>query len=327
MIQLIPLAASVFAAWSVQPITPPTEGGAGLRSGQGFAIEDEWAEELPPLTSDSGGLRTRVDLGRAPGQSATRISLEGVEPMTSVCLELGTLRGTHLAQRARQMLLSDAEGRTSITLPGPVPFGLGVRFTARPAGGSILTTTAVGLPNTPPLPLVTFQRGDVVIMEIMKDPTFVSDAHGEWFEIQNITNRTINIAGWKISDLGTNAHTLSNNGQPIFLLPGQLYVLGNDKDPLTNGGVNVDYKYSNFTLGNGADSILLTSRSGILVDEVDYDAGIFWPNVPGKSITLHPFTGDVMLNDDPANWCPAKALIGGGNTDLGTPGLFNDTCP
>ncbi|HTF89116.1 MAG TPA: lamin tail domain-containing protein, partial [Planctomycetota bacterium] len=283
--------------------------------------------ELPPLVSDSGGLRTRVDFGRGPGQSALRVSLEGAQPFSSACLEIGSLRDDSLSPRARQLLVCDANGCASLQMEGPLVSGLGVRIRARSAAGQASVSAPLALSGGSQLPLFAPQRGDVVITEIMKDPSFVGDTHGEWFEIQNITGHMVNIAGWKISDLGANSHTILNGVQGIWLSPGQRFVLGIDADPLTNGGVQVDYKYSNFTLGNAADSILLTSRSNFLVDQVDYDDGILWPDVAGKSLTLHPFSVAAGLNDDPANWCPAKTMIGGGNTDMGTPRVANDTCP
>ena len=42
--------------------------------------------------------------------------------------------------------------------------------------------------------------GDVVINEIMQNPSAVSDANGEWFELYNNTNGSIDINGWTISD-------------------------------------------------------------------------------------------------------------------------------
>jgi hypothetical protein len=255
------------------------------------------------------------------------MTLEGAQPLSSASFEVGTLSDGGLAQSARQMLLCDADGRAVVEVREPLAPGLGVRFRIRPAGGAFLTSDVIPLPNGFVLPVFAPQRGDVVITEIMKDPSFVADTQGEWFEIQNVSNHLVNIAGWKISDLGTNSHTILNGVQGIVLVPGQRFVLGINADPLTNGGVGVDYKYSSFTLGNGADSILLTSRSGFLVDEVHYDDGVFWPDVPGKTLSLDPSAHDVFSNDDPANWCVGQTMMAAGNTDMGTPGQANDVCP
>ncbi len=327
MIQWFPHAACVLAAWSAQQGSAPVHDERAQLSRRPTVIEEEWAEEAAVAPSSCTSLVTRVDVGRAPGRNCLRVSLAGAAPLTNAILELGSLRGESLVGIRRQVLRTDAEGRAQLEYRGPLPDGLAARFVARPTLGTAQYSPAVGMPGSGTQAVFVPQRGDIVITEIMKDPSFVSDAHGEWFEIQNITGHAINIAGWKISDLGANSHTIANGGLPLFLSPGQRFVLGIDQDPLTNGGVAVDYKYSNFTLGNAADSILLTARSGYLIDEVDYDDGIFWPDVPGKTLSLHLFAGDVYLNDDPANWCPGKTLIGGGNTDMGTPRQDNDTCP
>lgn len=327
MVHLVPLAASVFAAWLSQPLTLQENGALGAWTTSGTALEEEWAEDALQRIPLGGGMSVGFDLGRAPAQSALRVTLEGAAPFSSALLEVGTAAEDRLTQSARQVVLCDGNGRAVVELREPVSFGLGLRFRARPAGAPLLTTNVVSVPNGLALPITAPQRGDVVITEIMKDPSFVSDTHGEWFEIQNVSNHVVNIAGWKITDLGSNSHTILNGLQAILLTPGQRFVLGNDADPLTNGGVNVDYKYSNFTLGNGADSILLTSRSALLVDEVDYDDGIFWPDAAGKSLSLNPSAHNVIANDDPANWCEAQSTMAAGNTDMGTPETPNDVCP
>lgn len=328
MIQWFPQAACVLAAWCAQQGSTTVQQEVSVRLDHGPVPEQEWAEESVPDSFGAGGLRARVDVGCSPGAARLRLSLAGARPFSSAVLELGVQHGSSLAGVRREVLRTDGEGRASILVDGALPGALGARFVASPQRGPTQRSAILGLPGGPGTQAVfSGQRGDIVITEIMKDPSFVTDAHGEWFEIKNITSRTINIAGWHITDLGSNSHTILNGTQPIYLSPGQNFVLGIDDNPLTNGGINVDYKYSNFTLGNGADSILLTARSGYLVDEVDYDDGIFWPDTPGKSLSLHPFPTDVYFNDDPANWCEGKTLIGGGNTDLGTPHLDNDTCP
>jgi hypothetical protein len=318
MQQLFVLAASVLALLGTSPIELSR---ANLVS----TGVDQDADPSPC----GDGLCLSLDLGAAPGRQGFRLRLEGARAHSAAWLELGQRTESGLLARRAQLVRTDANGRAELKHFGPLPSGFGARFVARAtgSGGGLSATTIVDLPGPGSYATSSVQRGDIVITEIMKDPTFVTDTHGEWFELMNITNRPINIAGWKITDLGSNAHTINNNGQLLVMQPGARLVLGNDANPLTNGGVHVDYKYTNFTLGNGADSILLTARKGDLVDQVDYDDGIFWPDVPGKSLTLDPFASDVYLNDDPVNWCAALSAIGGGNPDLGTPFLLNDDCP
>jgi hypothetical protein len=168
--------------------------------------------------------------------------------------------------------------------------------------------------------------GDVVICEIMKDPTFVSDSVGEWFEVRNRTSLPIDLEGWTIADAGSNSHVIHNNGAGVWLMPRQYFVFGINSDTNVNGGIVVNYKYASFTLANGADEIRLIDTQGNLVDVVSYDDGIFWPDVPGKTLSLSRPKVDSILNDDGANWCPALTPILG-SFDFGTPRVANNNCP
>jgi hypothetical protein len=89
----------------------------------------------------------------------------------------------------------------------------------------------------------------------------------------------------------------------------------------------VGYRYSSFTLSNGADAIQLLDASGALVDAVAYDDGIFWPDAAGKSLSLNRALVDVGLNDDGANWCAALSPMSASSSDFGTPRLANNVCP
>ena len=55
------------------------------------------------------------------------------------------------------------------------------------------------------------QGGDVVICEILPDPSSVTDTYGEWFEVYNNSGTVINLLNWTIADLGTNSHTITTD--------------------------------------------------------------------------------------------------------------------
>jgi len=174
----------------------------------------------------------------------------------------------------------------------------------------------------------TAQRGQIVITEFMKDPTFVTDAHGEWIEIWNPLPWSCNLDGWTLSDDAGNVHTLSSGGTTSLVLgPNQRFVLGVDGNPATNGGIPVNYVYSGFTLNNtGADQIILRKPSGVLIDRVAFDNTNF-PHTPGRSIQVNESFRSVYYNDVAANWCHSQSLPSAGNPDSGTPGQLNDACP
>lgn len=191
--------------------------------------------------------------------------------------------------------------------------------------------TLGGASNAMPL---TFVAGtpSLVITEYSNNPNFVFDSLGEWLELHNPGTSAVNIEGWTLSDLGSNAVTLDNGGAGMMVPAGGYVTLANNMDPLTNGNINHDWLYdSAFQLSNGADEIVLKDLTGTLVDEVLYDGGPLWPDLTGESVSLSVTALDATLNDDPANWSAATCTIAGGagpmcNADTGTPGAANDTC-
>lgn len=164
--------------------------------------------------------------------------------------------------------------------------------------------------------------GSLIVNEIMQNPLAVGDTAGEWFELYNTTAGAIDIDGWAISDDGSNSHTISNGG-PLEVSAGGYLVLGNNGDAGTNGGVSVDYVYSNFSLGNTADEVVLTDASALEIDRVNYDGGPNFPNPVGASmaLSLSVLAGDPMTdNDIGANWEVSTIPYG---SDFGTPGAAN----
>jgi hypothetical protein len=171
------------------------------------------------------------------------------------------------------------------------------------------------------------QSGQVVITEFLKDPAFVTDAKGEWIEIWNALPSRVNLDGWTISDDAGSSHTLNANGTTqLIMKPGERWVLAINGDPTQNGGVQPRYVYSGFTLANGADQIILRKPDGTLVDRVEYDDGVLYPDTPGRSIQLHRDYSTVYYNDDPGEWCHSQSPWNSFNTDTGSPGAANQPC-
>jgi hypothetical protein len=180
-----------------------------------------------------------------------------------------------------------------------------------------LAATATAGDGVPP------QVGDLVITEIMKDPVAVFDSDGEWFEIYNATEQTIELAGLTIADDDFDSFEIPASPS-LPIAPGEYFVFGRNGDFDTNGGVDVDYDYDDdFALGNGGDEIVILSAD-VEIDAVRYDDGVTFPDPAGESMTLNPDFLDAVSNDNGANWCEATSEYGDG--DLGTPGAPNDVC-
>jgi hypothetical protein len=258
------------------------------------------------------------------GASGTpRVVVEGGAPYETLGLRVRGSAGDVL-----HPLLLDGEGRWERSL-GTLELDaeIALELLQRGPGGR---PTLVATKRVPPRAAASprpFQPGAVVVTEVMKDPTTVSDSQGEWIEVQNTSSGYVDLEGWTLADLGSNSHVIDNGGQGLVLAPGQRLVLGAQDDPTLNGGVLVDYRYAGFTLSNGADEVVLVDGLGRVVDVVAYDDGVLWPDTPGVALNLHPGKQTTALNDDPASWCDAATAIGAGNPDLGTPGSVNTICP
>ncbi len=168
--------------------------------------------------------------------------------------------------------------------------------------------------SSPFVPSALFSS--VVINEIMNDPVMVSDSYGEWFELHNTGEESIDLNGWVIRDSGTNSHLLSGKNE-LILLPGTYYVLGREGDPSLNGGYSPNYVYDNFTLSNGEDEIILVDPTGELVDSIAY-GGSGWPQGSGQSLEFIEGSPDNSVGEA---WALSTEPYGDG--DMGTPGEEN----
>ena len=158
---------------------------------------------------------------------------------------------------------------------------------------------------------------NIIITEIMQNPDSTSDSNGEWLELYNATNNSVDINGWTIKDNGSNSHTITNGG-PLTIAPYGYMILGIKKDTSINGNVAVDYQYNSFSLGNSDDEVILTLNNGTTVDSVAYDGGPNWPDPTGASMV---FTGNASDDNSDYNFWSTSLLAWPGSAgDFGSPG-------
>lgn len=148
--------------------------------------------------------------------------------------------------------------------------------------------------------------GDIIISEVMANPAAVSDTNGEWFELFNASSKTLDINGLQLSDDGSNSHTI-NQDNPFLFNPGDYLVLGRNQDTSANGGLIVNYSYTNFTLSNSTDAIRL-SFDNLVISELSYTSGSDF-GTAGQSMT-YSLSGYSLTS--------AELTYGLG--DIGTPG-------
>ena len=159
-------------------------------------------------------------------------------------------------------------------------------------------------------------QASLFINEVMMDPSVVADTDGEWFELYNNGDGSVNINGWIIKDADSNYHVI-NNGGPLTVPAKGYLVLGRNGDPTANGGYIPDYVYSSFVLANSEDEIILED-SASEVSRIDYSLFASWPVHEGRSMA-YSGSGDV---NDPNSWfaTPQESYYIFGAGDYGTPG-------
>ena len=163
--------------------------------------------------------------------------------------------------------------------------------------------------------------GNLVITEIMRDPSSVLDSRGEWFEVTNTIAADIDMQGVQVTDSAGSGFTVSTS---LVVPAGESVVLGRNGDTVVNGGVALDYDWpGSFSLGNGSDDIQLLLGS-VLLDSVSWDGGATFPAVAGAAMVLDTGARDALSNDDGARWCAATTELSSG--DFGTPGAANPAC-
>lgn len=185
---------------------------------------------------------------------------------------------------------------------------------ATPAPGDAAPGDAA--PRIPACPA----SGELVITEILADPSRVVDPLGEYLEVRNLGAAPLDLRGWEIR-AGTKRHRVEDPA-PVVVRPGGRAVLAASADPTINGGFRADHAWRGLALGNATGDAGLWC-GGVLVDRVAWHADA-WPMAPGAAMVLDPGFQDAAKNDDPAFWCRAQAAFGLG--DRGTPGLPDAPC-
>lgn len=173
------------------------------------------------------------------------------------------------------------------------------------------------------LPDGAVAMGELLITEIMANPSALSDTEGEWFEIYNNSDHAISLENLILDRDGTNTHIIQD---PIELAAGEYYVLS--RTDLATEASN-EYVYgSSITLANTGAILSIynegtESEPGPLIFALDYSQASF-PEGTGASICLNPFLISATNAILGSSWCISSSAYSTG--DLGTPGMANDAC-
>lgn len=102
-------------------------------------------------------------------------------------------------------------------------------------------------------------EGDLVISEIMANPSTSTDADGEYFELYNRTNQEIDIEGFIISEDGTSSDHVIDGANGTTIVPAYGFLsLGRSSTTSENGNYTPDYEYgTDIGLTNSGQSLWL----------------------------------------------------------------------
>jgi len=160
--------------------------------------------------------------------------------------------------------------------------------------------------------------GQFIVTEFMARSKTGSD-NGEWTELLNTSDSPLDLAGCFLLDEGSDNKEI----ETMLVVPaGGHVVLARSDDPVANHGLEPDYVYGGYSLGNNDDEIILKCGE-LIIDQVNYASD---QAVLGIAWQLSADFLDATANDDMANWCAATEVYGDAGK-LGTPGLANLVCP
>jgi len=165
---------------------------------------------------------------------------------------------------------------------------------------------------------------DLVITEIMINPTQCTDPRGEYVEVVYQGTGPADLAGLVLANGVGDTVTLAG---PFVVNPNDrvaLYAAPRFTQPcyaFPTGSQGYD---ASLSFPQGGDILSLRDSTGRELDGIDYAALGAIPE--GASLE---YTGalDSTANDSADAWCAGIDLIAGANADLGTPGLANTCTP
>ena len=165
--------------------------------------------------------------------------------------------------------------------------------------------------------------GELLITEIMYDPSSLSDTDGEWFEIYNNSDQAVNLKNLVLGRDDANRHIITDS---IELSPASYFVFSR-----TEAATDATHSYiygSDISLTNTGAVLSIYNEGaetdpGALIFSVNY-GGDYFPDGAGASISLNPDMINAADAVTGTSWCISTSVYSTG--DFGTPGAVNDSC-
>ncbi|MEO5996465.1 MAG: lamin tail domain-containing protein [Chitinophagaceae bacterium] len=162
-------------------------------------------------------------------------------------------------------------------------------------------------------------RNDVVMDEIMADPNPPAMLpnglpEAEFIELKNVSQKTLNLIGWKISDATTTA-TINSN---FMLQPDSFIIIGSVNAAAILSLYGRTVGVSNFpSLDNDGELIYLTSKEGRLIHAVEYNSSWYRNAVKRNGGWTLEMIDTKNTCSGSSNWTASSYVTGG------TPGKKN----
>jgi len=156
-----------------------------------------------------------------------------------------------------------------------------------------------------------FAQNIIKLNEVMYNP---ADGNSEWVELVNVSNDSINIKNWLISDVLSTPTKNFITSEEVFIAPSEFFIVA--KDTSFNSvypNTNVKAFYTNFgSLGNTSDGVIIYDFRNGIIDSLFYRSS--WGGKKGFSLERISLTEGT---NDSTNWVTSLEVNGS------TPGKQN----
>lgn len=159
--------------------------------------------------------------------------------------------------------------------------------------------------------------GDLIVSELMTNPSTVTAEDGEWIELFNTTNNSIILDGLRIKGWSGWVCTINS----AIIDPHSYMVIARNTNELTNGGFAVDVNCTGILSlkSNGGKVSIIDSLNSTILDEVPLSTEFYQLGISNELSINHL---NHLSNNVLSRWCDGNNSYGPGG--LGTPGTVNN---
>jgi plastocyanin len=164
-------------------------------------------------------------------------------------------------------------------------------------------------------------QAQIVITEIMYNPPESGTDSTEYIELTNIGDEAVNLLNYSFSQ------GVEMIFEDVSIAPGEYLVVTKSNSAFKAYFGFDAIEWTDGSLSNSGEDIILVDASGLEVDLVDYDDGGSWPVEPDGSGFSLELCDPTIDNNDPINWKPSRTDAGfeiEGIKVFASPGMKNE---